>query len=269
MSGSRVMLNVPVKGEDIDCICQGMMYAALAITDNKEGTLKKVGTSNPWQVEALRVITGSEEQAHKPLTDILWEDMNGIKLDNEIDISGVTPCGHVLDTQGYIAHNDKHIVLAFRCTTSAFDWLTNFNTTSSDWEIDEDLFSQGSGCCSGFEGLCCVSKYKPRVHTGFYNNLLAALPAIKHFIDPLLNGQAKPRKLFVVGHSLGAGIATLAACYFLTEYNWNRLPQSLVVVTAGSPRACCSSMKQTIDAKRDEFGSKVRMYRVVKGKDGK
>jgi hypothetical protein len=74
--------------------------------------------------------------------------------------------GHFLDTQGFIAHNDKIIVLSYRCTTSAFDWLTNLNTTSSAWEIEEDLANGDSGFCSGFEDLCCTGdNYKPRVHT--------------------------------------------------------------------------------------------------------
>lgn len=248
-------------------VCLGMQYASLAITDNKRGTLANIGKVNPWQIEALRVITGSEEQAHKPLRTILAEDMDLI-LDWELDISGITKGGQFLDTQGYIAHNDECVVLSFRCTTSAFDWLTNFSTTSSAWELEEDLAQGHAGICSSLDGLCCNGgEYKPRVHTGFYNNLLAALPRIKRHIDPFLVSYERPRKLFVVGHSLGAGLATLAGCYFMTEYKWERLPQSLVIVTAGSPRACCRSMKEVIDKRRKELGSKVRMYRVVKGDD--
>lgn len=116
--------------------------------------------------------------------------------------------------------------------------------------------------------MCCTGgTYKPRVHTGFYNNLLAALPTIKHHVEPLLSDEERPRTLFVVGHSLGAGIATLAGCYFINEYNWTSLPHRLVIVTAGSPRACCESMKEIVDQKRSDFGDKCRMYRVVKGDD--
>jgi hypothetical protein len=255
------------KQDGVDEICRGMMYASLAITDDKKDTLKKVGKSMPWHIEALRVVTGSEEQAHKPLTTILNQDM-GLQLDCMIDISGITKGGHFLDTQGFIAHNSEVIVLSYRCTTSAFDWLTNLNTTSSAWEIEEDLAQGYSGMCSGFEGLCCYDgEYRPRVHTGFYNNFLASLPLIKEHIEPLLGPHQPPRKLFVVGHSLGAGIATLAGCYFLTEFDWTKIPQQLVNVTAGSPRACCASMKTMIDKRREDMGSRARIYRVVKGKD--
>lgn len=141
-------------------------------------------------------MTGCKETAYKPLTEIL-QGMN-LKLDKIIDISGVTKgaykftsqkmrkgrrhsedgsnattfvftCekgGHFLDTQGYIAHNDTTIVLAYRCTTSAFDWLTNFNTSSSAWEVEEDAEQGYSGFCSGFDDFCCTGgDYKPRVHT--------------------------------------------------------------------------------------------------------
>jgi hypothetical protein len=145
--------------------------------------------------------------------------------------------------------------------------LTNLNTTSSEWEIEEDVAQGFSGYCSGLEGLCGGSSAKPRVHTGFYNNFLATVPVIKQYIDPLLQPDQPPRKLYVVGHSLGAGIATLAACYFLFEYDWNVLPQSLVGVTAGSPRSCLSQMKELVDAELATKSGKVKLLRVVRNKD--
>lgn len=104
---------------DIEDVIQGMKYASLAITDDKEGTLKNIGKLNPWQVQALKIITGSEEEAHKPLTYLLKQHLN-LQCDTIIDITGLTKGGHFLDTQGYIAHNDEVIVLSFRCTTSIF-----------------------------------------------------------------------------------------------------------------------------------------------------
>ena len=172
----------------IDEVTQGMIYASLAITDDHQSTLANIGKANPWHIEALKLVTVDENQAHKPLSNILNEDMDGLKLLKIIDISGITKGGQFLDTQGYIAYKENTIVLSYRCTTSAFDWLTNFNTTSSQWEIEEDLAQGFSGYCSGFEGLCCNGSdgYKPRVHTGFYNNFLASLPLIKKHIEPIL-----------------------------------------------------------------------------------
>ena len=252
----------------IDDVVSGMKYASLAITDDKEGTLEKVGKGNPWHIEALKVITGSEGEAYKPLSHILATHMD-LTLDKYIDVSGFTPAGHVLDTQGYIAHNDTTIVVAFRCTTSFKDWLTNLSTTSSAWELDEDLDQGYSGWCSSLDGLCCSNDYKPRVHTGFYNNFLATAPILKEYIDPLLQPDQPARKLFVVGHSLGGGIASLATCYFLLEYDWPNLPHKLISVTAGSPRSCLNSMCEIIDAKINELRplDKAVVCRLVLDKD--
>jgi len=250
--------------QDMEEITQGMMYAALSITDDKPDTLKNVTRMNPWHEQALTMLLGSKERAHEPLSQILREHM-GLTLDKNIDVSGLTPGGHFLDSQGYIAHNDTTIVLSYRCTTTAFDWLTNFNTSSSEWEIEEDEAQGFSGFCSGFEGLCCGTR-KPRVHTGFYNNFLATLPDIRQYIEPLLKGEDQPpRTLYVTGHSLGAGIATLAACYFLLDYEWTK--HSLVSVTAGSPRACGLAMADWIHERLQQETYNVSMHRLVKGKD--
>lgn len=260
-----VILREELPKEALEEIGKGIEYASLAITDDKPKTLKKVGKAMPWHVQALTMITGSADMAHEPLSKILLEKDN-LTLDTMIDVSGVTKGGHFLDTQGYIAHNDTTIVLAYRCTTSVFDWLTNFNTTSSAWEIEEDLELGYSGFCSGFEGLCCDGQGRPRVHTGFYNNFLASLPTVRKYVEPLLGPDEPPRKLYVVGHSLGAGIATLAGCYFVLQHDWNALPHSLVNVTAGSPRACGKNMQQLVDEEVEKY-SNVHFYRVVKGKD--
>jgi Lipase (class 3) len=120
------------------------------------------------------------------------------------------------------------------------------------------------------EGLCCNAAPKPRVHTGFYNNFLSTIPLIKQHIDPLLSSSSADqpvRKLYVVGHSLGAGIATLAACYFLLEYDWNIIPHSLVGVTAGSPRTCLAQMQELVNEELAKKSEKVKMLRVVRDKD--
>jgi Lipase (class 3) len=259
------MLETALTKDQLEDIRQGLVLAFLSITDDEPDTLAKVGKTNPWQVEALRLITGSEKRAHRPLTQILKEDQ-GLEVDKIINISKVTPGGQLIDTQGYIAHNESTIVLAYRCTTSAFDWIVNFNTTSSVWEIEEDSEQGFSGYCSCLQGLC--HRDSPRVHTGFYNNFLASLPIIKQYIEPLLAPDQPPRKLFVTGHSLGAGIATLAAVYFLLEFDWNKLPHTFVNVTAGSPRVCGGLMQQLVHDRISELDpKKARVYRVVAGRD--
>ena len=262
-------------------IALGLQFACLAITDDKPDTLKNVAKANPWQQVAMEMLTGSPTAAHQPLSHIL-KDKYSLETDHHINIRGLSPGGRLLDTQGYIAHNDSLIVLAFRCTTSGVDWLTNLSTTTSAWEIDEDTAQGHSGyfsACCGY-ALCNASgDPKPRVHTGFYNNLIATIPLIQTYIDPLLAPGQPPRTLYVVGHSLGAGIATLAACYFLLErerYPWENNPHKLRVVTAGGPRAATSQMQQMVDCRIKEVNSdhrnplgknKIVFARVVRDKD--
>ncbi|GKY96780.1 hypothetical protein MPSEU_000637200 [Mayamaea pseudoterrestris] len=252
--------------EDLREMLLGMKLASLAVTDDKPATLKRVTRMNPWQEEALKLITGSIEDAHRPLSEILAKHFD-LKLDAHIDECGMTKGGHFLDTQGYIAHNDKTIVLSYRCTTSVYDWLTNFSTTTTVWEVDEDYEQGFSGYCDCFDCFC-GNKVTPRVHTGFYNNFLASLSLIKKHIEPLLGLDQPPRTLYVTGHSLGAGVATLATCYFLLKYDWESIPQALCSVTAGSPRTCGRVMRDLMDDRIHQFPrSKVRLHRVVRGKD--
>lgn len=254
----------------IEELTLAMKLASIAITDDKPDTLVNVSKANPWHTEALTIITGSEEEANAPLTEILKTHFN-LTCDTIIDISKITKGGHAIDTQGYIAHNDDMIVLSYRCTTSGFDWLTNLTTTSSAWEPDIDIDQGHSGLFSCIDGACCMQhgEYKPRVHTGFYNNFLVTAPLIQQYINPLLGPNQPPRKLYVVGHSLGAGIATMAACYFLLDFDWATLNQKLVVVTAGSPRAVLESMQQKIHAemKRLRPLDKAVICRLVRDKD--
>jgi hypothetical protein len=92
---------------------------------------------------------------------------------------------------------------------------------------------------------------------------------IQEHIDPLLAPDQPPRKLYVVGHSLGAGVATMAACYFLTEFNWAELPHKLVHVTAGSPRAVLESMQSRIHEEMKKLRplDKAVICRIVRDKD--
>ena len=69
----------------VEEILLGTKLACVAITDDKADTLKNVSKLNPWHAKAVTSITGSEEEAHKPLSVIL-ERHFGLKLDHHIDI---------------------------------------------------------------------------------------------------------------------------------------------------------------------------------------
>jgi predicted lipase len=167
-----------------------------------------------------------------------------------------------------VAHNDEIVVVSFRCTTSAMDWMTNFAATSSEWELDEDLEQGHSGFCSCLDGRF-FGGGKPRVHTGFYNNILQTIPLLEEFVDPLLAANQPPRKLYVVGHSLGAGMSTLATLYFLHKHAWKDLPHKLINVSAGTPKSLKPEMAEKVEGMLAELRplDKAVVCRVVMNED--
>ena len=249
----------------LDEVVRGMLYATLAVTDDNVDTLKTISKTSPWQFEAIKLITGASGVANSPLSQILRECL-GLELDYRLDVSGVTIGGTAFDTQGYIAHNEKYIVLSYSCGESAFDWLENYTTTQCAFQPEEDLELEYSPF-TNFDSVCRGPESEDRVHAGFYNNFLASFNMVQKYIDPFLQDDRRPRKLFITGHSLGAGIATLAAGYFLHAYEWNEMPHTLVSVSAGSPRVCNKSMVDSIEERRKQVGESARFHRIVKGKD--
>lgn len=304
------------RGIQLEDVILGLEFACLSITDDQPDTLRQVAKTNPWQERAIQKIvldsstndankalaannddSNRQSLVHAKLSDIL-KTKYGLTIDCFINESGITRGGHLLDTQGYIAHNDSIIVLSYRCTTSVSDWVTNFSATTSAWELDEDVARGFSGYFSACDDRpACVTcfcgsgsamqvfgdndddvqqdvkinkndtsstqpKIKPRVHTGFYNNFLVTVPYIRKYIDPLLQSSAsQPKTLYVTGHSLGGGIATLAGAFFLLHaqddnaalpaYDWNR--HRLRIVTAGSPRAFDANMCHVVDQRLQEL----------------
>jgi len=116
------------------------------------------------------------------------------------------------DTQGYIMFNDspEEIIIAFRGTEpKLIDWLTNFKFThkvvpynNKDSEI--------------------------RVHVGFIN----AYKSVRGTIHNYLSEIANPKKVTIIGHSLGGALANL--CAVDLQYNFKDLKISCY--TYGAPR---------------------------------
>ena len=104
---------------------------------------------------------------------------------------------------------------------------------------------------------------------GFYNNILKTIPHLQEHVDPLLAPDQPARKLYVVGHSLGAGISTMATCYFLQHHDWAKLPHKFINVSAGTPRSCKQSMADIMEAKLAELRplDKAVVCRVVMNED--
>lgn len=259
------LANVPggIRAEEISW---GLQLAVVSITDNEEGTLANIGQKNPWHIHAMSLITGSVHDAHRPLSEILSEHL-GLELDRAFSHTKITAGGHPVDTQGYIAHNETDVVLAYRCTIGGFDWLTNLSTTTSEFEPEEDAEQGHSGFLSCLSGRCTGEK--PRIHTGFYNGFLVSQPDVLELVEPYIKGSATRKRFFIVGHSLGAGIATSAFAYLLLKYNWDQYPHKLILVTAGGPRVCDDRLAQQLNKKMAELrpSDKVASARIVRDED--
>ncbi|KAL7576678.1 hypothetical protein ACA910_005605 [Epithemia clementina (nom. ined.)] len=254
-----------LESKEVDSIIKGLTFATLNILDDAEGPKKS------YQLEALKQITGSTEEANQTLPELLKNSF-GMTLDCRLDVSGLSESGYPVGVQGYIAHNEKTIVLSYKLKKTVFQFLEEMDSTSTEWDVTktEEVKTTSSLFVEQFMSLCSTHIgvfTKPNVHTGFYQNFLATLPMIKEHINPLLTSSQQRRSLFVVGHSIGAGVATLAACYFLLEFDWNKLPHRMVSVTGGSPRSCSPQMKSLIDERRKELGDSVRLFRVVQEDD--
>lgn len=92
--------------------------------------------------------------------------------------------GHDIDTQGYVAINNTHILVAFRGSESLPDWLTNFQAVKDPgpWKNTE-------------------------VHEGFQDAFMAV--ALK--IGQIIGREHKSQQIWLTGHSLGGALAVLLA----------------------------------------------------------
>jgi triacylglycerol lipase len=127
--------------------------------------------------------------------------------------------GRDIDTQGFIAANDEHILTAFRGTESLPDWLANLQTVKDPgpWRRTE-------------------------VHEGFQDAFHAAALKIGETI-----GRTRVRqRVWVTGHSLGGALAILLAAT-MRESN---LPVH-GLYTFGAPRVGDKNFAQRLDRALD------------------
>jgi predicted lipase len=103
--------------------------------------------------------------------------------------------------QGFVAGNDKNILVALRGTDEIQDWIANLNLQQSN-------------------------AYGGKVHTGFALQMMGIWPAL---FDAVITGYTN-QKIWVTGHSLGGVLAVLAA-YQLKKHGFNSQ-----VYTYGAPR---------------------------------
>jgi triacylglycerol lipase len=129
-----------------------------------------------------------------------------------------------LETQAFIAGNDRLLIVAFRGTTALLDWI---------FDARIDLIGGPAG----------------RVHEGFNVALSFVWLDIWNYIKEQLRGRA----LWVTGHSLGAALATLAVAKLRLE----RDEAVSGLYTFGQPRAGDLEFARVFDL---DFGQQAFRY---------
>lgn len=125
--------------------------------------------------------------------------------------------GRDIDTQGYVAFSDTHVVAAFRGTESLPDWLTNLQAVKDPgpWE-------------------------NTAVHEGFQDAFLASALQIGEIIGRNLQAD---HQVWLTGHSLGGALAVLLAATLLES----DLPVH-GLYTFGAPRVGDRKFARTLNA---------------------
>lgn len=124
------------------------------------------------------------------------------------------------DTQGFIALNEKLLILSFRGTANFRDWLYNLNVLPKDEDLGE-------------------------VHGGFVD----ALDQVwEETVKPVLREYAPGRRVWYTGHSLGAALTTLAAVRTGVQ-----LPEVSIagIVTFGQPRLASRQFEDSFNQRFD------------------
>ena len=125
---------------------------------------------------------------------------------------------NVKETQGFIAWDDKVVLLSFRGTEKNFaDWLGNLSVAAQDTPYG-------------------------RIHSGFAN----AFQQAKSTVDSILNRiQAKQKQLWITGHSLGGALAVIAGAAYQRDHS------IAGVYTYGQPKLAVSGITDIYHSKLD------------------
>jgi predicted lipase len=149
---------------------------------------------------------------------------------------GLRECDKLVDPQvgtaGFVVAGDDLIAVVFRGTEDELDWRSNVR---AEW-----IVLQGG----------------VRVHTGFFQAYWPIRERLFATVETLL--KAKPRPVYITGHSLGGALATMATAELANHPQRELRDRIAACYTFGSPRVG--------DRSFDEY-VKVPLYRVTNGID--
>jgi predicted lipase len=158
------------------------------------------------------------------------------KFSEEICGQGFLSCTGLIDidvgTAGYVVEGSDIIVIVFRGTQDELDWKTNVNAR-----------------LVGLQG-------GTRVHTGFFQAYWPIRDAMFDFVKRTI--KAKPRPVYITGHSLGGALALMATAELANDEDAAIRDSIAACYTFGCPRAGDSSF---------DIYVKAPLYRITNGVD--
>jgi predicted lipase len=129
----------------------------------------------------------------------------------------------MIDVQGYVLNCEHDVTIVFRGSESVQDWITDATVTQVETPIG-------------------------KIHKGFYESWKSIETVVKEIVHI-----EEKKRIWIVGHSLGAAIATVcAASYVNGGYNVHR------VVTMGSPKVGNDEFVEFYDSHLGDRTARIR-----------
>lgn len=173
-------------------------------------------------------------RAYRPFDKDLPASLNAFST--EICNAGFLSCAGLIDmdvgTSGYVVIGDDLIVIVFRGTEDELDWKTNVQARF--------VALQGG----------------TRVHTGFFQAYWPIRDRMFEAVVPAI--KAKPRPVYITGHSLGGALALMATAELANHDDADVRDRIAACYTFGCPRAGDASFDLYV---------KVPLYRITNGVD--
>lgn len=159
---------------------------------------------------------------------------------------------------GFIAKSENKIYVVFRGTREAAEWFNNFRPIPKPFLIEEKFGNLGN-VRNGFNLIYTSKREGVDLNKDKEPKHLTIEKTISQFIDTEINEQSE---IFVAGHSLGAGLATLAALHIHKLIERKKVkPKSIQLYTFASPRVGDETFASCFNT------DTIQSYRIINSED--